>query len=70
MAQESYWHRRLTEVTLRAAAARDPRLREVYLELAAHYVSMARLCVGGEAQYSEVAERPRRRFANRQPTAH
>jgi hypothetical protein len=70
MAQESYWHRRLTDVTLKAAAANDQRLREVYLELAAHYVSMARLCVGGEAKPLEITERPRLHIANHQPTAH
>jgi hypothetical protein len=44
MAHETYWQRRLTDVTLKASATRDQRLRAVYLELAAHYVSMSELC--------------------------
>jgi hypothetical protein len=44
MAHESYWQRRLTDVTLKAAATGNERLRAVYLDLAAHYVSMSELC--------------------------
>ncbi len=49
MAHETYWQRRLTDVTLKASATGNQRLRAVYLDLAAHYVSMAQLCTTGSS---------------------
>ena len=49
MAHENYWHRRLAEVTLKASVTGNQRLRAVYHDLAAHYVSMAELCRAGAA---------------------
>ena len=69
MIQESYWHRRSTEVMLKAAEAKDQRLREIYLELAAHYVSMARICVRGAPKRPEPTPRPKPHFAKHQPMA-
>ena len=44
MSNDSYWELRLLEATRKAAETSNPRLRVVYMQLAAHYVSMARLC--------------------------
>lgn len=40
MAKECYWSRRLADTILKAEAASNPRLRDVYRELAAHYRAM------------------------------
>ena len=69
MIQESYWHRRSTEVMLKAAEAKDQRLREIYLELAAHYVSMARMCVTGAPTRPKPTPQPKPPFATHQPVA-
>lgn len=44
MSATRYWDRRLFEATRNAAEADLPELRATYIELAAHYASMSRLC--------------------------
>lgn len=44
MSKDSYWELRLLDATRKAAETQNPRLRSVYMQLAAHYVSMAKLC--------------------------
>ena len=55
MAKQCYWSRRLADATLKVEAAKNPRLRDVYRELASHYRSM--LLVSTRPSPSRRAER-------------